>query len=120
MTVEALKHAAQARTLLMRQPRVWWNGAPMQAGEQAGNRFNPIESFKGERNERGNVCATRRGFSADQLNTLAIAESVEEKGFSVAANSEGGIESRTRFSACGEIRRGLAKRDDAGIVLREP
>jgi hypothetical protein len=120
MTVESLQHPAQPRTLLPCHSGVGRYGATMKGGEQAGDRFEPVEAFQAERDEGaerfGGPC---RG-GTNKRYALAVAEIENQMGFAAGVDADGGVDRRLGVSACGWNIGRCGKNDGAGVFLGKP
>ncbi len=74
MAVDRLQHAALPLPLLAGQPRVGWNAAPMQAGEEPQDGLDPVEPIEAERHERYEMVSpiVRRAEERERLHTAEI------------------------------------------------
>ena len=115
-TIDGAQHALCAGALLRRYPCVGRNGAAMDRGEEAVQRFEPAESIEPERDDGGGGRGDRR----QHLQPFAIAE-IEQR---VNAFQVGRCYGRGRKLSAVSVpdEAGWRRRedDDAGVVLRQP
>jgi hypothetical protein len=78
LTVEGLQHAARPHPLLMGQPGVRWDHAPVERREKTVDGLDAIKTIDAERHERGDLCGVGIDSMAQHLDMLSVAEVVEE------------------------------------------
>ena len=120
--VEGLQHGSVSPPLLVGQPFVEWNGSAVKAGEQAVDRFEPVETLGAERDQSDAVRNVQAPDEGCQLKPLAIGEAEEQIAAIIVP-----VPPRPSFVSLGrqpglrrKRRRNLVEDDDASVLFWQP
>ena len=92
----------------------------MEGGEQAGDRFEPVEAFLPERDEGADGFRGSCRGGMNKRDALAVSEIESQMGLVAGVDADGGVERRLGVSACGWNIGRCAKNDGACVFLGKP
>lgn len=88
-SIEGPEHVAIACSLLLGQPAVRGNGAPVKARKQSIDRLDPVEAFGAERHNGGTCRQITAGTPSVELKVLSVPQLVPKAGRVVVAIARG-------------------------------